>query len=240
MTAAPEAAKTGAQRAQRWLRDSLISGVVVAVPLFVVYWVVERIVLQVEGVLGPMPTTLVPQWVKDIPGLGFSVTLLVLLLLGTVFRGFVGRRVVSAVEALIRRVPLVGTLYFAFQQLLKSVFSSEAQSFQRVVLVEFPRRGAYCLGFITAKAWEGAEAAVGRSLTSVFVPTTPNPTSGFFVMIPDEDLVVLNMTVEEAFKSIMSSGIVLPADGGVAEGVDVQSVTMELDPVRLDYPEDPP
>lgn len=237
MTASTEDGPSRRQRAQRWLRDSLISGIVVAVPLFVVYWVVERIVLQVEGVLGPLPTTLVPQWIKEIPGLGFSVTILVLLILGTLFRGFVGRRLVSAVEWLLRRVPLVGTLYFAFQQLLKSVFSPEAQHFQRVVLVEFPRPGAYCLGFLTAKAWEGAEKAVGKSMTSVFVPTTPNPTSGFFVMIPDEDLIVLNMTVEEAFKSIMSSGIVLPADGGVAEGVDVQSVTMELEPVQIDFPE---
>ena len=227
------------KRVQRWVRDSLISGIVVAVPLFVVYWVVERIVLQVEGVLGPLPTALVPQWVKDIPGLGFTVTILVLLVLGTLIRGFIGRRVVGGVEGLLRRVPLVGTLYFAFQQLLKSVFSQEAQSFQRVVLVEFPRKDAYCLGFVTAKAWEGAEAAVGRPMTSVFVPTTPNPTSGFFMMIPDEDLVVLNMTVEEAFKSIMSSGIVLPADGGVAEGLDLHSVTMELPPVRVEFPEDP-
>jgi len=239
MNAAKQDGPTFRQRSQRWIRDSLISGIVVAVPLFVVYWVVERIVLQVEGVLGPLPTTLVPQWVKDIPGLGFSVTILVLLILGTLFRGFVGRRVVGGVEGLLRRVPLVGTLYFAFQQLLKSVFSSEAQSFQRVVLVEFPRKHAYCLGFVTAKAWAGAEEAVGRSMISVFVPTTPNPTSGFFMMIPDEDLIVLNMTVEEAFKSIMSSGIVLPADGGVVEGIDLQSVTMELPPVTLEYPEDP-
>lgn len=237
--AAKQVPPTFRQRAQRWLRDSLISGIVVAVPLFVVYWVVERIVLQVEGVLGPLPTTLVPQWVKDVPGLGFTVTILVLLVLGTLFRGFVGRRVVLGVEALLRRVPLVGTLYFAFQQLLKSVFSREAQSFQRVVMVEFPRKDCYCLGFVTARAWEGAEAAVGRKMTSVFVPTTPNPTSGFFMMVPDEDLIVLTMTVEEAFKSIMSSGIVLPAEGGVAEGIDVSSVTMELPPVTIEYPEEP-
>jgi uncharacterized membrane protein len=237
MTATTEPGPGRRQRAQRWLRDSLIGGIVVAVPLFVVWWVVQRIILQVEGVLGPLPTSLVPQWVKDIPGLGFTVTILVLLVLGTLLRGFVGRRIVLGVEALLRRLPLVGTLYFAFQQLLKSVFSQEAQSFQRVALVEFPRRGVYCLAFVTAKAWTGAERAVGASMTSVFVPTTPNPTSGYFVMLPDEDVTILNMTVEEGFKAIMSSGIVMPVDGGVAEGLDLQSVTMELDPVRIDLPE---
>ena len=223
------------QRLSRQLRDSLLSGVVVAIPLYIVYWVVERIILQVEGVLGPLPTRLVPQWVKDIPGLGFVVTVLVLLVLGTVFRGFVGRRLVTFLEALLRRVPLLGTLYFAFQQLLKSVFSADAQSFQRVVLVEFPRKNSYCLGFVTERAWSGVEKAVGRTLISVFVPTTPNPTSGFFTMVPEEDLIVLNMTVEEACKAIMSSGIVMPEDGGVLHGVDPKTVTQELEPVSITY-----
>ncbi|MCO4768953.1 MAG: DUF502 domain-containing protein [Deltaproteobacteria bacterium] len=222
----------------RFIRDSLISGIVVAIPLYIVYWVVERIILQVEGVLGPLPTALVPQWVKDIPGLGFVVTLLVLLALGTLFRGFVGRRLVSFLEGLLRRVPLIGTLYFAFQQLLKSVFSADAQSFQRVVLVEFPRRHSYCLGFVTERAWSGVETAVGRTLISVFVPTTPNPTSGFFMMIPEDELIVLNMTVEEAFKAIMSSGIVMPEDGGVLHGVDPKTVTQDIEPVTLTYPSD--
>ncbi len=222
-------------RLSRWLRDSLISGIVVAIPLYIVYWVVERIILQVEGVLGPLPTRLVPQWIKDIPGLGFAVTALVLLVLGTVFRGFVGRRIVGWLEALLRRVPLIGTLYFAFQQLLKSVFSADAQSFQRVVLVEFPRKDCYSLGFVTERAWSGVESAVGRTLISVFVPTTPNPTSGFFMMIPEDDLIVLNMTVEEAFKAIMSSGIVMPHDGGVLHGVDPKTVTQELETVSIHY-----
>ena len=223
-------------RLSRWLRDSLISGVVVGIPLYIVYWVVERIILQVEGVLGPLPTRLVPQWIKEIPGLGFAVTILVLLFLGTVFRGFVGRRLVGLLEGLLRRVPLLGTLYFAFQQLLKSVFSADAQSFQRVVLVEFPRKDCYCLGFVTERAWSGVEAAVGRTMISVFVPTTPNPTSGFFMMIPEEELIVLNMTVEEAFKAIMSSGIVMPHDGGVLHGVDPKTVTQDVGPVHIDFP----
>lgn len=222
-------------RIGRWLRDTLISGVVVAVPAFLVFWVVERIILQVEGVLGPLPVALVPQWVKDIPGLGFTVTVLVILLLGAVFRGFVGRRVVAGIEAALRRVPLLGTLYFAIQQLLRSVFSADAQSFQRVVLVEFPRARSYSLGFVTERAWAGVERAVGQgALISVFVPTTPNPTSGFFMMIPEEDLIVLDMTVEEAFKAIVSSGIVKPEHGGELVGVDPQNVTQDLEPITLD------
>ena len=96
-----------------------------------------------------------------------------------------------------------------------------------MVLVEFPRKGCYCLGFLTAEAWEGVQEAVGTALVSVFVPTTPNPTSGFFVLYPRDELRILNMTVEEAFKSIMSSGIVIPADGGLAE-VDVSEITAEV------------
>ena len=199
--------------------------------------------MQVDGVLGLVPKSIreitwTPPWAPtpirflETPGLGFVLTILVILLIGALARGFVGRRVVNLVEDTLRAVPLLGTVYFAVRQLLEQVFSDRAQSFQKVVLVEFPRRGAYCLGFVTARGWPGVEDAVGAALISVFVPTTPNPTSGFFVMFPEADVRVLDMTVEEAFKALMSSGIVQPTRGGELHGTSILAVTQELDPVR--------
>lgn len=230
-------------RAQTWIRDSLVTGIIASVPMVTVWWVFNRIVLNMDGVLALVPqslrnTTWTPPFSAapipflKTPGLGFILSIVILVLIGALARGFVGRRLVRYIVEPIRAVPLLGTIYNAVRQLLEAVFSSQAQSFQRVVLVQFPREGAYVLGFVTAKAWDGVSEAVGRSMISVFVPTTPNPTSGFFVMFADEDCIPLNMTVEEAFKAIMSSGIVTPADGGVL-GVEVGAMTVEIEPVKL-------
>ena len=229
---------------QTWLRDNLVAGILVAAPLSVVAWVFNKLVLSMDGVLGLVPSSVrglrwSPPWVGspipilETPGLGFFLTLLLLLLIGTLARGYFGRTVLARVAQLVERVPLLGTIYSATRQLLEAVFSSRAQNFQRVVLVEFPRKGCYCLGFLTAEAWDGVQKAVGMELVSVFVPTTPNPTSGFFVLYPRDELRVLNMTVEEAFKAIMSSGIVAPKDGGLAD-IEVAEITAEVSAISAE------
>jgi len=237
------------KKLQTTLRDNLVAGILVAAPLSLVLWVFNKLVLSMRGVL-----LLVPQQIRSLltvhlpgveqpipiletPGLGFFLTLLLILLIGMIARGFAGRRVVTSLTELVTRVPILGTIYAATRQLLEAVFSSRAQNFQRVVLVEFPRAGCFCLGFLTAGAWKGVEEAVGETMVSVFVPTTPNPTSGFFVMYPSADLRVLNMTVEEAFKAIMSSGIVIPTDGGLATDVDVAEITAEVGVISGEFAE---
>jgi len=243
--AAQGSGKTQGFRA--WFRDRLVAGIIAAVPLFVAWWVFQKLVLGMDGVLAVVPEevrslTWRPPWLGTevpflkTPGLGFLLTLILLIFLGSLARGFLGAQVVRFLSNLVVRVPVLGTIYSATRQLLETVFSSQAQNFQRVVLVPFPRSGSYCLGFLTAQAWHGVETAVGQSMVSVFVPTTPNPTSGFFVMFPEDDVTVLNMTVEEAFKAIMSSGIVTPRDGGVLPGVTPHEVTTELYSVSGEVP----
>ncbi len=210
-------------------------------PLVAVWWVFDRVVLNMDGVLGFLPESIrgitwtppfsrAPIPFLKTPGLGFILTVILLTFVGAFARGFVGRTLVRTIVEPIQRTPVLGTIYSAVRQLLETVFSKQAQNFQRVVLVQFPREGAYVLGFVTAAAWEGVEKAVGRKMVSVFVPTTPNPTSGFFVMFAEDECIPLNMTVEEAFKAIMSSGIVMPVDGGVL-GVDVGTMTINVEPV---------
>ncbi len=231
-------------RLRKFLRDSLVAGLVSAIPLVAVWWVFDRVVLNMDGVLAFLPQQLREiRWTPPFspasipflktPGLGFVLTTLLLVFVGAFARGFLGRALVRTIVEPIRRTPVLGTIYSAVRQLLETVFSSQAQNFQRVVLVQFPRDNVYVLGFVTAKAWDGVEQAVGRPMVSVFVPTTPNPTSGFFVMFPEEECIPLTMTVEEAFKAIMSSGIVVPAVGGVL-GVDVGTMTVNVEPVAAD------
>jgi len=229
----------GSQRGLRTaLRDNLVAGILVTAPIFVVLWVFNKLVLSMDGVLALVPNSIrslrwSPPWLNspipilETPGLGFVLTVILILLIGTLARGYFGRTLLQRLADLVEQVPLLGTIYSATRQLLEAVFSSRAQNFQRVVLVEFPRRNCYCLGFLTAEAWEGVQQAVGVALVSVFVPTTPNPTSGFFMLYPRDELRILNMTVEEAFKAIMSSGIVGPIDGGISD-VDVAQVTAEV------------
>ncbi len=240
------------RRLRSWMRDSLVAGLVATVPLIVVWWVLDKVVLSQAGILSLIPLPIrqqkwSPPWlagevaVLDTPGLGFLLSLTLIMLVGAVFRGLargaVGRAVGERFSGTLQTVPLLGTLYTAVRQLMESIFSSRAQQFQRVVLVQFPRPGAYCLGFLTASAWPGVCEAVGRELVSVFVPTTPNPTSGFFVMFDEEEVTVLDMTVEEAFKAIMSSGIIAPARGGILSGADPSSVTSNFKKIDATNPE---
>lgn len=231
------------KRLQLWLRDSLVAGLVAAAPLFVVWVVVDKLILSVDGVLGVLPdhwreVSWTPPWADaaipflKTPGLGFVLSLVLLVAVGAVARGIVGRRIVARVTRAVTGVPLLGTVYSATRKLMETVFSSKAQSFRRVVLVEFPRRECWAVGFVIARAWAEAEQVTGRQLVSVFVPTTPNPTSGFYIVVPEEQLLPMSMTVEDAFKAIMSGGIVTPEAAGGAPEVDVQSMTAKVEAVK--------
>ncbi|MBJ96139.1 MAG: hypothetical protein CMP23_16885 [Rickettsiales bacterium] len=240
----------GPQRSLRtMLRDNLVAGILVAAPIAVVLWVFNKLVLSMDGVLALVPQSIrslrwtppllgTPTPILETPGLGFFLTVILVVMLGVLARGYFGRTVLQRLAVLVEQVPLLGTIYSATRQLLEAVFSSRAQNFQRVVLVEFPRKGCYCLGFLTAEAWQGVQQAVGSALVSVFVPTTPNPTSGFFVLYPRDELRVLNMTVEEAFKAIMSSGIVAPRDGGLAD-LEVSEITAEVAVISGEFEMEP-
>jgi len=117
-------------------------------------------------------------------------------------------------DRILAKVPLVNRVYLAVRQLSQALLSSRRAVFQQVVLVEFPRKGVYCLGFVTSKAWEGVESVRGEDLLAVFLPTTPNPTSGFLLFVPRREVVPLDIGVEDALKMVISGGVVYP--GGEA------------------------
>jgi uncharacterized membrane protein len=145
-----------------------------------------------------------------IPGLGVVVAVLLVALTGLFMRYYAGQRVVEFYETLLARVPLLSGIYQGFKQLVDTVFTQRGQHFRQVVMLEYPRKGIFCLAFVTNEdPFMDVEHTDDR-LISVFLPTTPNPTSGFYLLVPATDLRKVDMTSEEAFKLIMSAGIVTP------------------------------
>ena len=146
----------------------------------------------------------------NIPGLGIILTFSVLLLTGILAANYVGRHVVGGWESLMRRIPIVRSIYGGAKNFAEIVFSDSNQSFKQVLLIEYPRKGLFTLTFQTATEVGEIQARTGEDVVACFVPTTPNPTSGFIIVVPKRDTIELDMEVEEAVKLVMSLGVVVP------------------------------
>jgi uncharacterized membrane protein len=145
-----------------------------------------------------------------IPGLGFLLSGAVLLATGMVVTNLLGRNMVKLWEGLLARIPFVRAIYSASKQLTETLFSGSGKSFRKVVMVRYPHPGTWTLAFLTGDGMAEANRKTGRDLVNIFVPTTPNPTSGFFLMVPREDMVELDMPVDVGIKLILSAGAVVP------------------------------
>ncbi|MCA9511579.1 MAG: DUF502 domain-containing protein [Myxococcota bacterium] len=197
-------------------RRYFVAGLLAFAPLAITFWAISWAVKWLDNLLLPRLVGWIFPSVAEAPHLppfvGALFTFGVILLAGVFVRHFFGHQIVRLSEQVLERVPVARSIYAAVKQLFEAVFRSEetARNFNRVVLVEYPRKGVYALAFTTGPA-EGALAdAVGDGYLNVFVPTTPNPTSGFFLLARREEIVEIDLPVEEAFKVIMSAGIVQP------------------------------
>ena len=194
------------------LRKYLIAGILVWLPLGVTVLVVKLFVDLMDKTLLLIPPQYTPEALLgfSIPGLGVIVSILIILLTGMVAANLLGSRLVGLWESLLSRIPLVRSIYSAVKQLTETLFSSSGQSFRKVLMVEYPRRGLWTLAFQTGTDIGEAQQKTGEEVVNVYVPTTPNPTSGFFLMIPKKDVIELNMSVDEGLKMIISMGVVVP------------------------------
>jgi uncharacterized membrane protein len=200
------------------LRLALIAGVLVLAPLGVTFWVFFALVSRADGVIELLPDALQPEALLGfhIPGLGILLSLLLVVGVGLMMQYYTGRRVVELYERLLARVPVLSGIYQGVKQLIDTVFMHKGAHFREVVLVEYPRRGLYCLAFLTNETTYITLPGEDTELISVFLPTTPNPTSGYYLLVPRQDIQRLQLSAEEAFKIIMSAGIVTPAAVGLA------------------------
>jgi uncharacterized membrane protein len=196
------------------LRRYLVAGLLVWVPAMVTVLVLRFLVRILDQTLKLLPPKYQPEvWLGfNIPGLGIVLTLVVLLVTGMFVANFVDRALLEGWESLLGRIPLIRTLYSGVKQVAEHLFDENGKPFKQVVLVEYPRRGMWSLGFLTSERTGEPHARTEEpQLVSVFVPTTPNPTSGFLVMTPRNDVLMLDMKVDDAMKMIISMGVVIPA-----------------------------
>ena len=200
------------------MKRYLVAGLLIWLPLGVTLMVVKLLVNWLDGVLLLMPEHYRPDQLLGfhIPGLGVLLSVLVVLLTGVLAANFFGRRLVSLWENLLSRIPFVRSIYSASKQLAETMFSDSSQSFRKVVLIEWPRPGMWTLAFQTGIDVGEAQEKTGRQVVNLYVPTTPNPTGGYFVMAAREEVVELDMSVDEGLKMLLSMGAVVPA-GKVAE-----------------------
>lgn len=195
-------------------RRYLVAGLLVWVPLGVTFIVIKFLIDLMDRLLLLIPYDYRPEVVLGfkIPGLGVLLALAIVIVTGVVVANLFGRQIIKVWEDFLARIPLVRSIYSGVKQVTETIFSSKGNSFRQVVMIEYPRKGIWTLAFLTGKGVKAFEDKTGESLINIFVPTTPNPTSGFFLMIRREDAMVLDISVDAALKMIISTGVVVPEE----------------------------
>lgn len=194
------------------LRKYLLAGLLVWLPLGVTVLVVKALIDLMDRVLVFIPEQFSPEALFGfrIPGLGVVLSLIVLFSTGVVVANLFGRRLVAIWESLLARIPLVNIIYSAVKQVAETLFANKGKSFRKVLLIEFPRKGIWAIAFYTGTVVGEVQDKTEQEVVNVFLPTTPNPTSGFLLMVAREDIIELDMPVEEGIKLIMSLGVIVP------------------------------
>jgi uncharacterized membrane protein len=183
------------------LRKYFLGGLLVVVPISLTIYILVQIIQLTDRLF---PTAYLPFY---FPGFGILITFCIIMLIGIITTNLLGKRLVSLGEKIIVQIPLVKAIYNPIKQIFEAIFSMEEQNFRRVVLIEYPRRGIYTMAFVTGIAKGEIQDKTKNTVVNVFVPTTPNPTSGFYLMVPEGEVTELDLTVDEAFRLIVSGGM---------------------------------
>jgi uncharacterized membrane protein len=212
------------------LRAYFLAGVLVTAPVAITFYIVWLIVSFVDvRVSGLIPARYNPETYLPfgIPGLGLLIAVIALILIGALTAGYVGRIVVRLSDAALARMPVVRSIYGATKQIFETVLAQKSTAFRQVCLVEYPRHGVWTLGFITGTTVGEVQERTSDEVVNIFLPTTPNPTSGFLLFVPRQDIILLEMSIEEGIKMVISGGIVTPSDDRPQRSEPAQS------PLRL-------
>ena len=194
------------------MKKYFITGLLIWIPLTITFMVLAWIVNTLDQILLWLPTGSQPRDVIgfNIPGIGVLASLLIIFVTGLVTANVLGQKIVQLWEGILSRIPVVKSIYYSVKQVSDTLFSSSGQAFRKALLVQYPRQGSWTIAFLTGKPGGDAAKHLDGDFVSVYVPTTPNPTSGFFLMMPKEDVIELEMSVDEALKYIISMGVVSP------------------------------
>lgn len=200
---------------RRRIRGYFITGLLAVVPLSFTIYVISIILRNSDKIFNLLPEAYNPKrWIPfPLPGLGIVVGVFVVFTIGLLVKNYVGSRIMEFGEKIVYRIPLVRPIYSAVKQLLVAIFTEKGEGFERVVLIEYPRKGIYAMGFVTGVAQGEVQEMTAQRVLNVFLPTTPNPTSGFYLLVPERDVIPLKISVEDAFKLIISGGLVSSQEG---------------------------
>ena len=201
-------------------RKYLIAGLLVWLPLAATAFIIKLVINLLDKIILFLPLQYRPESLFgfSIPGFGLALAIGVLLLTGMLAANLLGRELVAIWEGILSRIPIVRNIYNAVKQIASTILTSKGKSFRKVVLAEYPRKGIWSIGFLTNEQVELKCEGLRDEMVGVFLPTTPNPTSGFILLFPKEDLIELDMSVEEGFKFIISIGVVVP-EGPIKESL---------------------
>ncbi|KIT16159.1 DUF502 domain-containing protein [Jannaschia aquimarina] len=201
------------------LRNNFLTGLIVIAPIGLTLWLIWSVIGWIDGFVLPfVPRRFNPDvWLNenidfpiDIRGIGVGIFLVFTVIVGWLAKGFIGRALLRSAERLVSTMPVVRSVYAGIKQIAETILAQDSQSFEQACLVEYPRRGIWAVAFVSTAAKGEVAAKSDKPMLSLFLPTTPNPTSGFLLFAPEEDVVMLDMTVEEAAKLVISAGLVYP------------------------------
>ena len=215
------------------LRNNFLTGLIVIAPIGLTFWLIWSVIGWIDGwVLPFVPHRYRPDiWLLqqfgldlDIRGIGVAFFLVFTLIVGWAAKGLIGRSILRFAENLVQTMPIVRSVYGGLKQIAETILAQDQSSFEQACLVEYPRRGIWAIGFVSTSAKGELAARAEMPMLSVFLPTTPNPTSGFLLLVPEDDVVILDMSVEDAAKLVISAGLVYPGEK------DAKDRVPDLDP----------
>ena len=192
------------------LRTYFLTGLVITAPIYITVFLVLWFVEFLDNYFRPLipeiywPTTYLP---VDVPGVGLVLALITLTVIGGLAANFLGRYLLSASDRLMRKIPMAGSIYTMLKQVFQTAVSEDGSAFQEVALIEYPRKGLHAVAFVTKAADPRINKATGKPMVGVFLPTTPNPTSGFLLFVPEDELTILDMSVEDGARLVISAGL---------------------------------
>ena len=201
------------------LRNNFFKGILISVPVFITFYVAWILIKFFDNKVTPVLGPLIPQHLNpsnylpfEIPGIGLLTVFIFFAIIGFLTTGLFGRIFSSLVEKILSKIPVLRNIYSGLKQLFETILSKRSNSFREVILLEYPRKGIWAMGFLTGDTEGEVQRLTKNSMINIFLPTTPNPTSGFLLFVPAKDVLRLSMSVEEAIKMIISAGILTPSE----------------------------
>lgn len=194
------------------IKNYLIAGILVLVPIWITFSILDYLIRTFDQIIALIPDGYQPQTLLgfSIPGLGLLLVLTLVFVTGMLATNFIGTYIINFWEVMLAKIPLVRSIHAGVKQVLSTMLGSGGQSFRKVLLIEYPRKGMWALAFQTGSGLAEIDKQIGKKTLTVFVPTTPNPTGGFLLVIPSKDVIELKMSVDDALKLIISLGVILP------------------------------